>query len=147
MEMLKRSGRVPVVAVTNFLSAFNPVFFCTLVALWINLNYPFFGRQVLNVLFVSAVYTSPLLVTGGFAHYLNTRFSTRNVIVFTKAAEILLALFGALTFWIPGRNCVGFMLAAALLGAEYSIYRPAQNFCTTGDPLVAPERDDDDSGA
>ena len=129
------TGRRNIVAVagTNFLSACNPVFFCTLAALWINLHYPFFERQVLNVIFVSAVYTSPLLVTGFFAHYLNTRFSTRNVIVFSKAAEIVLALLGALTFWIPGRSCVGFMLAAAaLLGAEYSIYRPALKIYTAG---------------
>ena len=133
MAVRKLSGNILAVAGTNFLSACNPVFFCTLAALWINLHYPFFERQVLNVLFVSAVYTSPLLVTGFFAHYLNTRFSTRNVIVFSKAAEILLALLGALTFWIPGKSCVGFMLAAAaLLGAEYSIYRPALKIYTAG---------------
>ena len=124
------TGSLAAVAGTNFLSAFNPVFYCTLVALYINMYHPFFSRQALNVLFVSAVYTAPLLVTGVLSHYLNTRFSSRNVIVFGKALEILFAAFGAAAFWIPGDLCVGFMLAAAaLMGGEYSVYRPAlKNF-------------------
>ena len=120
------SGSLAAVAGTSFCSAFNPVFFCTLAALYINLHYPFFRRQALNVMFVSAVYTAPLLVTGMVAHYLNTRFATRNVIVFCKGIEILLAVFGALTFHISGPTGVSLMLAAAaMMGAEYSIYRPA----------------------
>ena len=113
-------------AATNFCSAFNSVFFCTLAALYINLHCPIFHRQALNVLFVSAVYTAPLLVTGVLAHYLNTRFATRNVIVFCKGVEILLTAFGTVAFVIPGASGVSFLLAAAaMLGAEYSIYRPA----------------------
>ena len=114
------------VAATNFLTAFNPAFFCTLAALYINLHSPICHRQALNVLFVAAVYTAPLLVTGVLAHYLNTRFATRNVIVFCKAIEILLTAFGTVAFVIPGASRVSFLLAAAaMLGAEYSIYRPA----------------------
>lgn len=120
------NGSLAAVAATNFCTAFNPAFFCTLAALYINLHSPFFHRQALNVLFVSAVYTAPLLVTGVLAHYLNTRFATRNVIVFCKGIEIMLAAFGTIAFRIPGATGVSLLLAtAAMLGAEYSIYRPA----------------------
>ena len=125
------SGSPAAVAGTNFLSAFNPVFYCTLIGLFITVHHPIFGRQALNVLFVAAIYTSPLLVTGVLAHYLNTRFSTRNVIVFGKAVEILLAALGAAVFRIPGETGVCFMLAiAGMMGAEYSIYRPALKMFT-----------------
>ena len=109
------SGNLAAVAGTNFLSAFNPVFFCTLVALYINLYRPFFDRQALDVLFVSAIYTSPLLLTGVLAHYFNTRFSTRNVIVFSKGFEAAIAVYGAAAFWIPGAACIWFMLGAVVL--------------------------------
>ena len=119
-------GSLAAVAGTSFCSAFNPVFFCTLVALYINQHHPFFPRQALNVLFVSAVYAAPLLVTGVLAHYLNTRFATRNVIVFCKAAEVFLSICGVLVFCVPAPAGASLMLAmAAILGAEYSIYRPA----------------------
>ena len=119
-------GFLAAVAGTNFLSAFNPVFFCSLVGLFVTAHHPIFGRQALNVLFIAAIYTSPLLVTGVLAHYLNTRFSTRNVIVFGKGVEILLAGLGAMAFRIPGEAGVWFMLAIAwMMGAEYSVYRPA----------------------
>ena len=119
-------GSLAAVAGTNFCTAFNPGFFCTLAALYINLHAPIFHRQALNVLFVSAVYTAPLLVTGVLAHYLNTRFATRNVIVFCKGAEIFLAIFGTISFRLPATPGVSFLLAtAAMLGVEYSIYRPA----------------------
>ena len=120
------NGSLAAVAGTNFCSAFNPGFFCTLAALYINLHCPLFHRQALNVLFVSAVYTAPLLVTGVLAHYLNTRFATRNVIVFCKGFEVLLTIFGALSFRLPVTPGVSFLLAAAaMMGVEYSIYRPA----------------------
>ena len=119
-------GSLAAVAGTSFCSAFNPVFFCTLAALYINSHHPIFHRQALNVLFVSAVYTAPLLVTGVLAHYLNTRFATRNVIVFCKAAEVFLSICGVLTFCVPAPAGTSLMLAAAaMLGVEYSIYRPA----------------------
>ena len=124
-------GSLAGVAGTNFCSAFNPVFFCTLAALYINLHHPIFHRQALNVLFIAAVYTAPLLVTGVLAHYLNTRFATRNVIVFCKAIEMLLAAFGVLAFRLPAIPGVTLLLAAAaMLGAEYSIYRPALKIYT-----------------
>ena len=131
--MSSKPVHVPLAAVagTNFCSAFNPVFFCTLAALYINLHHPFFHRQALNVLFVSAVYTAPLLVTGVLAHYFNTRFGTRNVIVFCKGIEIFLTAFGAVTFLFPDPTGVSLTLAAAaMLGAEYSIYRPALKIFT-----------------
>ena len=119
-------GLSAAVAGTNFASAFNPVFFCTLAALYFNIHHPFFDRQALNVLFVSAVYTAPLLVTGALAHYLNTRFPTRNVIFFAKLAEMAVAGVGASSFWLAVPFNIWLVLAAAaLMGAEYSIYRPA----------------------
>ena len=44
------NGSLAAVAGTSFCSAFNPVFFCTLAALYINQHHPLFQRQALNVM-------------------------------------------------------------------------------------------------
>ena len=72
------------------LSALIPVYVCAYSALLINQAVPVFSRQALNVLLVAAVYTVPFLFTGVFCQFLCTRFSARNVVVFSRAIEIFL---------------------------------------------------------
>ncbi len=118
--------RLSAIAGTNFLSVFNLFFFCAYATLRIYHNQPLFEQQAMNMLFVAGLFALPLLFTGLPAQFLNTRFSTRNVIVFAKAAEILLMLAGMIA--LAGMKSAGVMpvlTAIVLLGVDYSIYRPA----------------------
>ncbi|MDD3886033.1 MAG: MFS transporter [Victivallaceae bacterium] len=120
------------VASLNLISSFNPVFFCTVAALLIYRDMPIFERQALNVLLVAALYTTPFLLTGALAQYLNTRFSVRNVVLFTKAAEVVVALAGVICLMSPdsGIDAVVLLAASVGFGFIYSIYRPALKIYT-----------------
>ena len=117
------------------LSALIPVYVCAYSALLINEKVPIFDRQALNVLLVAAVYTVPFLFTGVFCQFLCTRFSARNVVVFSRAVEIFLILAGAF-FWAPIEKLAtqlpdlswrngALLIFAACLGVVFSFYRPA----------------------
>ncbi len=126
MQYKKCNIKSTVVFGISFLSAFNPVFFCTFAALLITARVPVFERQALNVLLVAAVYTLPLLFTGLLSQYINTRFSVRNVVLFSKAGEIITSLLGCLA--VAGCDFTGawLLLAAVFLfGFDFSTYRPA----------------------
>ena len=121
------SVRLAAIAGVNLLSAFTSAFYCGVAALLISDAAPVFERQALNVLVVAAVFTAPILLAGFPAQFLNTRFSTRNVILFVKAGEVLLGGAAAICWqgFRPGDSRLPLFAVAALLGAGYSIYRPA----------------------
>lgn len=126
------------IAGTNFFSTFTPVFFCSFAAFLISRRDPVFARQAHNVLFVAALYTFPLLFTGTLAHYLSTRFSFRNVVMFSRAIEVLAALLGVVALLLfPYLGRIPLLLVVLALGAIYSIYRPALKSYTS--EKVAPE--------
>ena len=108
------------------LSALIPVYVCAYSALLINREVPVFDRQALNVLLVAAVYTVPFLFTSVFCQFLCTRFSARNVVVFSRAVEIFLILFGSF-FLAPVKKFgpVPLLVFAACMGVVFSFYRPA----------------------
>ena len=108
------------------LSALIPVYVCTYSALLINEKVPVFDRQALNVLLVAAVYTVPFLFTSVFCQFLCTRFSARNVVVFSRAVEIFLILAGS--FFLAPVGKIGplpLLVFAGCLGVVFSFYRPA----------------------
>ncbi len=108
------------------LSALIPVYVCAYSALLINREVPVFDRQALNVLLVAAVYTVPFLFTSVFCQFLCTRFSARNVVVFSRAVEIFLILAGSF-FLDPVKKLgpVPLLVFAACMGVVFSFYRPA----------------------
>ena len=115
-----------VVGGVALLSALIPVYVCAYSALLINREVPVFSRQALNVLLVAAVYTVPFLFTGVFCQFLCTRFSARNVVVFSRAVEVFLIFAGSF-FLAPvaKHGPVPLLVFAACLGVVFSFYRPA----------------------
>ena len=108
------------------LSALIPVYVCAYAALLINEKVPVFNRQALNVLLVAAAYTVPFLFTSVFCQFLCTRFSARNVVVFSRAVEIFLVLASA--FFLAPIKRLGpapLLIFAGCLGVVFSFYRPA----------------------
>jgi acyl-[acyl-carrier-protein]-phospholipid O-acyltransferase/long-chain-fatty-acid--[acyl-carrier-protein] ligase len=118
--------RKGIVGGVALLSALVPVYVCAYSALLVYEKVPVFDRQALNVLLFAAVYTVPFLFTGVFCQFLCTRFSARNVVVFSRAVEIFLILAGSF-FLAPVRKFgpVPLLVFAACLGVVFSFYRPA----------------------
>ncbi len=126
------SSRIGVIAWTNLQSALLPVFYCAYAALLMNAECPVSGKLSFNVLLMAAVYTFPLLVTGIFAQFFNTRYSVRNVIVFVKIFEIMVSVLGGVfLLTAPAWGPLPLFLAALLLGGCYSGYRPALKIYTS----------------
>jgi len=127
------SYTISVAGKTNFLSAFNPAFFCSYAALLIHHFNPLFEKQSYHVLLVFAIYTLPMLFTCIPVHYLTTRFSCRNVITFSRAFEALFLIPGTVFIaLLPSMHSFPLLLVVLLMGIEYAMYRPALKGYTAG---------------
>ncbi len=110
----------------NFFSSFNPVYFCTIVSLLLFRNAPLFKQHALNVLVLSACYTLPWLCSSAASSGFLARFSSRNVMFYSRAIEIFIA--AASTVLIGLVDITGYIplfAIAVLMGLNLSIYRPA----------------------
>ena len=110
----------------NLFSAFNPVYFCTLTALCFFRKTPVLERQSYNVLMLAALYTFPWLCSSALAKYFLTKFSSRGVVVYSKLAEIAVALLAVIfSLFTDSLGFIPLFAVAVLMGLIYSIYRPA----------------------
>ncbi|MBO5761925.1 MAG: MFS transporter [Lentisphaeria bacterium] len=117
---------ISLLAWTNFLSSFNPAFFCTFTALFVSHHSLMFDTLAMNVLFTFALFAVPLIFTGIPEHYLTTRFSCRNVVTFSRFFEFFSSILAAIIFTCPFKNSVILLFLPVLLqGIEYAMYRPA----------------------
>lgn len=120
---------------TNFLSSFNPAFFCTFTALFVSQHDLLFDRLAMNVLFTYALFALPLLFTGLGEHYLTTKYSCRNVITFSRFFEFLTAISASVILALSMKNSAVLLFIPVLLqGIEYAMYRPALK-CYTAEML------------
>ena len=116
----------------NFFSSFNPVYFCTIVALLMYRNAPIFKQHALNVLVLSAFYTVPWLCSSAASSGFLARFSARNVMFYSRLIEIFIAT--AATVIIGFVDITGYIplfVIAVLMGLNLSIYRPALKVYTS----------------
>ena len=116
----------------NFCSSFNPVYFCTIVALLLYRDIRLFEQQALNVLLISAFYTVPWLCSSAASHAFLVRFSSRNVIFYSRVVEVLISI--AATCLIAYTDKTGYIplfVIAVLMGLTLSIYRPALKVYTS----------------
>ena len=116
----------------NFLSSFNPALFCSFAALLIYHVNPIFGKLSYHVLLVFAVLALPMVLAGAPVQYLTARYSCRNVVILSRAAEMITMLLGALTILLNIRPAVPLLIIVLLLGIEYTFYRPALKCYTAG---------------
>ena len=117
---------ISLLAWTNFLSSFNPAFFCTFTALFVSHHSLMFDTLAMNVLFTFALFAVPLIFTGIPEHYLTTRFSCRNVVTFSRFFEFFSSILAAIISTCPFKNSVILLFLPVLLqGIEYAMYRPA----------------------
>ena len=118
---------------TNFLSSFNPALFCTFAALLIYHNAPLFGKLSYHVLLVFALLALPMLLAGAPVQYLTARYSCRNIVILSRAAEMVTMLLGTLAVYLIGSlHAMPLLLIILLLGTEYTVYRPALKCYTAG---------------
>ena len=116
----------------NFCSSFNPVYFCTIVALLLYRDVRLFEQQALNVLLISAFYTIPWLCSSAASHGFLVRYSSRNVIFYSRIVEVIISI--AATCLIGFTDKTGYIplfVIAVLMGLTLSIYRPALKVYTT----------------
>ena len=121
----KHFRTITLLAGTNFLSSFNPAFFCTFTALFVSGSALLFDRLAMNVLFTYALFALPMLFTGIPEHYLTTKFSCRNVVTFSRFFEFSSAIFATVLFALGVKNPVLLFFPVVLQGIEYAMYRPA----------------------
>ncbi|MBR2365162.1 MAG: MFS transporter [Lentisphaeria bacterium] len=110
---------------TNFLSSFNPAFFCTFTALFVHYHNMLFDRLAMNVLFTYALFALPMLFTGIPVHYLTTRFSCRNVVTFSRFSEFFSATIAFFILLLAPKSSFLLFLPVVLQGIEYAMFRPA----------------------
>jgi len=109
----------------NFFSTFSPIFFCAWTAQTVTASGNLLGgRLILNVLLVAVFFSAPLLPTPFLSHYLCTRFASRNVLLCTKIAEVLLLIF-FIAAALPDADMWELIVAIVLYGIDYAVYRPA----------------------
>ncbi len=116
----------------NFCSSFNPVYFCTIVALLLYHDVKLFEQQALNVLLISGFYTVPWLCSSAASHAFLVRFSSRNVIFYSRVVEVIISI--AATCLIASTDKTGYIplfVIAVLMGLTLSIYRPALKVYTS----------------
>ena len=122
----KNFSTIRLLAGTNFLSSFNPAFFCTFTALLVFHDTTVFEKLAMSILFTFALFAMPLLFTGIPEHYLTTRYSCRNVVTFSRFFECITAIMAAALLALPGKkSTVLYFLPVLLQGIEYAMYRPA----------------------
>ncbi|MBR7130978.1 MAG: AMP-binding protein [Lentisphaeria bacterium] len=110
----------------SLFSTFNPVYFCTLTALFFFHDAPIIDTQAYNVLLVAFLYTLPWLCSSALSKYLLTKYSSRGVIVHSKLAELGVAFLAMLLSTVTGQTgYIPLFAVAVMLGLSYSIYRPA----------------------
>lgn len=110
----------------NFLSSFNPALFCSFAALLIFHECPLFGKLSTHVLLVFAVLAVPMVLAGAPVQYWTARYSCRNVVILSRAAETLTMLLGSVCILLVKHlGALPLLLIVLLLGIEYTIYRPA----------------------
>ena len=126
MSMNRAPNAIGYAAGMNFLSSFNPALFCTFSALLIYHESPLFDRLSYHVLLVFALLALPMVTAGPPVQYWTTRYSCRNVVILSRAAEMLTMLLGALAILlIRTLHAMPLLIIILLLGIEYTIYRPA----------------------
>ncbi len=121
----KNFSTIRLLAGTNFLSSFNPAFFCTFTALLVFHDTAVFEKLAMSILFTFALFALPLLFTGIPEHYLTTRYSCRNVVTFSRFFECITAIAAAAILALPDKSAFLFFLPVLLQGIEYAMYRPA----------------------
>ena len=121
----KNFSTIKLLAGTNFLSSFNPAFFCTFTALLVFHDTAVFEKLAMSILFTFALFALPLLFTGIPEHYLTTRYSCRNVVTFSRFFECITAIAAAAILALPDKSAFLFFLPVLLQGIEYAMYRPA----------------------
>ena len=118
---------------TNFLSSFNPALFCSFAALLVYHADPLFGKLSYHMLLVFAILALPMLFAGAPVQYLTARYSCRNVVILSRAAEMITMLLGtAAVLLLKTLHAVPLLLIILLLGIEYAVYRPALKCYTAG---------------
>ena len=116
----------------NFFSSFNPVYFCTIVALLLYRNAPIFKQHALNVLVLSACYTLPWLCSSAASLGFLVRFSARNVMFYSRLIEIFIASAAAVLIgFVDITGYIPLFVVAVLMGLNLSIYRPALKVYTS----------------
>ncbi|MBO4633044.1 MAG: AMP-binding protein, partial [Lentisphaeria bacterium] len=122
----------------NFLSSFNPALFCSFAALLIYHSVPLFGKLSYHVLLVFALLALPMLFAGAPVQYLTARYSCRNVVILSRAAEMVTMLLGTVVILLLDTlHAVPLLIIILMLGIEYTIYRPALK-CYTAEMVNKP---------
>ena len=137
MNMNRDHYAIGYAAGMNFLSSFNPALFCTFSALLVYNQCPVFDRLSYHVLLVFALLALPMVFAGAPVQYWTTRYSCRNVVIISRAAEMATMLLGTLAILLIGRlswwgsgsamalHSIPLLIIILLLGVEYTVYRPA----------------------
>ena len=138
MSVNKTPYNIGHAAGVNFLSSFNPALYCSFSALLIYYTNPLFGKLSFHVLVVYAIFALPLVVSGAPAQYLMNRCSCRNVVILSRAAEMITMLAGTVTMLlVPDFYAMPLLAIILLLGIEYAFYRPALK-CYTAEMVRKP---------
>ena len=127
----------------NFLSSFNPALFCTFAALLIYNQCPLFDWLSYHVLLVFSLLALPMVIAGAPVQYWSARYSCRNVVIISRAAEMAtmllgipaILLVGNSSWWTSGGQylrAIPLLIIILMLGMEYTIYRPALKCYTAG---------------
>ncbi|MBQ9336231.1 MAG: AMP-binding protein [Lentisphaeria bacterium] len=138
MSKTKPPYTIGYAAGVNFLSSFNPALFCSFSALLIYYTNPLFSKLSFHVLLVFGIFALPLVISGAPVQYLINRFSCRNVVILSRAAEMITMLAGTVTMLlVPNYYAMPLLPVILLLGIEYAIYRPALK-CYTAEMVDKP---------
>ncbi|MEX0727873.1 MAG: MFS transporter [Planctomycetaceae bacterium] len=114
--------------VTQFLGAFNDNLFKQLVLLLCVDYYTIagFDYQALAM----GVFALPFVLLSGFSGFLSDRWSKSRIIVWCKVAEIAIAAFAMLAFFLgrenPGVQLFGLMVVLCLLAAQSAVFGPSK---------------------
>ncbi len=109
---------------TQFLGAFNDNVFKLLICLFAVSRLADPGEAAFFVPLAAAVFTAPFLIFLPYAGFLADRFSKKRIMVWVKAAEVVIMCAGVLSFLAENLN--GLLGVLFLMGAQSAFFGPAK---------------------
>lgn len=119
-----RSGGFMAFLATQFLGAFNDNVFKLLISLFAVSRLAAEGRDTFYVTLAAGLFTAPFLIFSPYAGFLADRFSKKKIMVWVKAAEVLIMTAGVFAFLRGNLNLLLGILF--LMGSQSAFFGPAK---------------------
>ena len=124
MKLINKSKEMGMFFFTQFLGAFNDNAFKVFVSFFVINLFVHEKGSTLFVALAGALFVLPFLLFSMYAGFIADRFSKRKVIIYAKAAELMVMSLGLWALY--AKSIVGILGVLFLMGAQSAFFSPAK---------------------